>query len=45
LPGLAVTPGTIVSARVVSAVGADLIAEPLAAHRARNVGSVSVGTP
>jgi ribosomal protein S12 methylthiotransferase RimO len=45
LPGLAATPGTIVSARVVSAVGADLIAEPLAAHRARNVGSVSVGTP
>jgi TRAM domain len=55
LPGIAIAPGTIVSARVVSAVGADLIAEPLDIASAprdghsmsapRDASPLSIGSP
>jgi ribosomal protein S12 methylthiotransferase len=46
LPGIAIAPGTIVSARVVSAIGADLIAEPLAiASASRDASPLSIGSP
>jgi len=44
LPGIAIAPGTIVSARVVSAIGADLIAEPLDVASARDALPLSIGS-